>query len=304
MLVPLDGSAFAEHALPLALGLARRAGEPLDLLLVHALYAFADPACAWAPYDPAADAARRRQEQAYLGSVAGRLGALAPVRVTTAVADGLVADAILGRAAAGGAGLLVMTTHCRGALGRAFFGSVADEVVRRSPTPVLLVRPHDLLADLSREPAVRRVLLALDGSAEAEQALKPAVWLSRLTGAELLLLHAVAGPRSPGHAACAGLAVATGRSWEERQAEEALAYLDGLARPLRREGLEVRARVAAGRDAAAVILDEARDQGCDLIALATHGHGGLKRLLLGSVADGVARGAATPVLLCRPAVSS
>jgi nucleotide-binding universal stress UspA family protein len=136
LLVPLDGSAFAEQALPLALGLARRAAASLDLVLVHALYAFRDPACSWGPYDPASGAALKRQEQAYLDFVARRLGELAPVPVTSAVADGLVADAILGRAEARGAGLLVMTTHGRGALSRAFFG-----VVCGAAAPVLLCRP-------------------------------------------------------------------------------------------------------------------------------------------------------------------
>lgn len=51
---------------------------------------------------------------------------------------------------------------------------------------------------------------------------------------------------------------------------------------------------------ATAILDEASTSGCDLIAIATHGRGGLKRLLVGSVADKVLRGAITPVLVYRP----
>jgi nucleotide-binding universal stress UspA family protein len=81
---------------------------------------------------------------------------------------------------------------------------------------------------------------------------------------------------------------------------EMRAYLEGVARPLREQGLTVRTRaVAEGRPAAA-ILAEAEAQPCDLIALATHGRRGLSRLFLGSVADKVVRGAAASVLLCRP----
>jgi nucleotide-binding universal stress UspA family protein len=64
--------------------------------------------------------------------------------------------------------------------------------------------------------------------------------------------------------------------------------------------LSVQTRVVVARHAAEAILGEAESQANNLIALATHGRGGLKRLLLGSVADKIVRGAASPVLVCRP----
>ena len=66
ILVPLDGSTFAEHALPWAREVAHRAGADLDLVRVHGLYALRDPAASWCPYDPAQDAACREEEEAYL----------------------------------------------------------------------------------------------------------------------------------------------------------------------------------------------------------------------------------------------
>ncbi len=89
----------------------------------------------------------------------------------------------------------------------------------------------------------------------------------------------------------------TGGLPEKAQAE---AYLERVAGRLREQGLQVRTRVAVARHAAEAILEEAEAQASNLIALATHGRGGFKRLLLGSVADKLVRGASSPVLIYRP----
>jgi nucleotide-binding universal stress UspA family protein len=84
---------------------------------------------------------------------------------------------------------------------------------------------------------------------------------------------------------------------EKTQAE---AYLECIAGKIRETGLQVRTRGVVARHAAEAILEEAAAQASSLIALATHGRGGFKRLLLGSVADQLIRGAASPVLVYRP----
>jgi nucleotide-binding universal stress UspA family protein len=86
-----------------------------------------------------------------------------------------------------------------------------------------------------------------------------------------------------------------------RQVEaEARQYLERAAGPLRARGLPVQTEVVINRPAPLAILDVARARAVDLIALETHGRGGLARLVLGSVADKVLRGASTPVLVYRP----
>src|SRR5262245_65930321 len=105
LVVPLDGSPFAEQALPWALAIARRSGASLGLVRAHVLYALQEPSAAWGPYDPAADAACQRQEQEYLDGTARRLTATARVAIDSAVLQGLPADAILGRVDAGQASL-------------------------------------------------------------------------------------------------------------------------------------------------------------------------------------------------------
>jgi nucleotide-binding universal stress UspA family protein len=282
ILVPLDGSSFAEQALPWALSIARRARASIDLVRGHVLYALLEPACNWVPYDPAMDAERRDEERCYLDSTAKRLAAVAPVATSTAVVLGLEADGILDYLGAGNADLVVMTTHGRGPLGRFIFGSMADRVVRRSTTPVLLIHPREPAPGLLPEPVVHRVLIPLDGSALAEQVLGPAIDLVQVLETPCELLRVI----EPAAA-------------EEEQ--EAEAYLRSLADRIRKRGLKVATRVVAGRNAAGGILAEAR--GDDVIALATHGRGGIGRILLGSVADRVIRTAACPVLVYRPALA-
>jgi nucleotide-binding universal stress UspA family protein len=180
-----------------------------------------------------------------------------------------------------------MTTHGRGPVSRFFLGSVADELLRRSPVPLLLTRSHERAPALIPEPVLRNVLIPLDGSALAEQVLGPALDLARLMASRCTLLRVVeAGP--PPH----------GRT--EQAVAEAGAYLEHLAGWVREPALPVEARVVVAPHAAAAIIQEAQAQGSDLIALATHGRGGVRRMLLGSVADKVIRATTTPVLVYRP----
>ncbi len=143
ILVPLDGSKFAEQALPLALSIANRAGASVEVVLVHVLYALQQPECSWLPFDPTEDAIFKAHEQAYLDAVVKRLQKNASVPVAGALACGVIVDGILERARSKAADLIVMTTHGRGSLSRFWLGSVALEVVLEATAPVLLVHPHE-----------------------------------------------------------------------------------------------------------------------------------------------------------------
>ena len=81
---------------------------------------------------------------------------------------------------------------------------------------------------------------------------------------------------------------------------EAREYLEQVAEGLRGKSLRVQTHVVIDRPAAAAVLEEVQTHAMNLIALATHGRGGLSRLFLGSVADKVIRGTSVAVLVCRP----
>jgi nucleotide-binding universal stress UspA family protein len=289
LLVPLDRSPLAEQALPWALSIARRANARMDLVQVHALYALEDPTAGWLPFDPDCDAQRKQDEQLYLDATARWLTSVSPVRVTASVLHGsavlpeTVANSILQRASAGKVDLIVMATHGRGPIDRFFLGSVADELIRRAGVPVLLVRPGETPLRLSPEPLLENVLVPLDGSALAEQALGPALDLACLMEAPCTLLHVVE---------------ASDRGGEPVPEVKARAYLADTIRRLGQRPVRVEGLTVMGRGVAEAILRQAQVN--DVIALATHGRGGVRRMLLGSVADKVIRGASTPVLVYKP----
>jgi nucleotide-binding universal stress UspA family protein len=281
LLVPLDGSPFGEQALPLAQEIARRSGAAVEVAHVHD--PVADRLLTYYTLDPRV----KESERAYLRSQAGPPAALPGGSATSALLNGPVVDALREHAAAIHADLVVMTTHGRGPLSRFWLGSVADQLVRHLSIPILLVRPRDAPPDPQGEkPVLRRVLVPLDGSALAEQILEPALALVELMGAKCCLFRVVEPVGKP--------------ATLNRRQEDARAYLEQVAQPYQARSLPVHTRVAVHSHPAAAILDEAQALRIDLIALATHGRGGLKRLLLGSVADKVLRGASIPVLVRRP----
>jgi nucleotide-binding universal stress UspA family protein len=312
ILVPLDGSPFGEHALPLALGLARRSGAAVQLVHVAAPV---EIAYTESLFITEADLAERIQARlrAYLDAVAQRAEAAAGVRVTPVLLEGGITEQIRRRAAELPADLVVMTTHGRGPLGRFWLGSVADELLRRLAVPLLLVRPHAGEPDLAAEPPLEHLLVPLDGSELAERMLEPAVALGRLTAADYTLLRVIKPvlPVAPGLGGVAGLTLddkAQGllertRAVHRQLCREAQSYLDRVAGGLEARGLRVRTRVAVEEQPAVAILNEAVPPGVDAVALETHGRRGLSRLLLGSVADKVIRGAAVPVLVHRPSAA-
>lgn len=302
IMVPLDGSPLGEYALPLALGLARSSGATVDF--VHVCTSLGPNVFGGELDAPVLGESRHEQmherARAYLNQLAGSLSTRWEVVITATVLDGRAADRLCDHALASGADLVVMTTHGYGSLARAWMGSVADKLVRRLPMPVLLARPHEEALDLLEEVHERvfeHVLIPLDGSALAEEILDPALALGALMDARYTLMQAIEVPML-GYAPAAQVAGLDERVVEQWRAE-VRAYLDRVAERLRARGLEVHTHVALAPPALAII-DYAREHAADLIALSTHGRGGLARLILGSVADKVVRGADVPVLIQRP----
>ncbi|MGQ9731672.1 MAG: universal stress protein [Candidatus Zipacnadales bacterium] len=134
------------------------------------------------------------------------------------------------------------------------------------------------------------VLVPLDTSELAEQALPHAIELARRFGAEVELLTVI--PASLDNTLSPGI---TADEWDPRQLE-AEEYLEAIAGRLAAEGITVRSEVRRG-DVAEEIIDHATH--CDLIVMCTHGRSGLGRWVYGSIADRTLRYATVPVLLVR-----
>jgi nucleotide-binding universal stress UspA family protein len=304
ILVPLDGSSFGEHAIPLAINLARRAGAKLHLVHVH--QAVPPATVAGVTVMDAIDTHLRQDEQAYLTDVVRRLGDRATARTSTALLDGDVTPALKDHASRIGADLVVMSTHGRGAFGRFWLGSVADELLREMPRPILLVRPHEGKPDFHREPVLQNILVPLDGSELAERVLPSAMALAELFDGTLSLLRIVQPVIRPSYLhEGSGVMGLTHSLLEEVQSlqcqrrDDAQVYLDRIAERVAGKGCRVRTRVIIDEQPAIGILVEAQSSHADLIAMETHGRRGLSRLFLGSVADKVVRSGVVPVLLHR-----
>jgi nucleotide-binding universal stress UspA family protein len=307
VLVPLDGSTFGEHALPLALSLARRAGAKLIVAHVHTPLANIYAEGAYFPNDDL-DVHNRAEKRAYLDSVVKRLASASEVSVTPTMLDGEIAASIKEHSAKAGVDLVVMTTHGRGPLARFWLGSVADKLIRQLPVPLLLVHPGATAPDLGIEPVLKNILVPLDGSPLAERILGPATALGGLMGAKYTLLRVMMPMRAtrfePEGSSVTQVADSILRHLEEIQAglnKEAQTYLGGVAEKLRSRSLLVQTKVSIEEYPAEVILKEASSSSASLIALETHGRGGFSRLMLGSVADKVLRGSSVPVLVHHPA---
>ncbi len=164
---------------------------------------------------------------------------------------------------------------------------------------MLLVRPKEGPPDLAADPAPRRILIPLDESPFGERIIPLAVAVATLSGAETRLLRVVP-PVLTSSGGRRGELGADSPTVADQLRAEASCYLAGLA--ARTSGLSAAATHAAvGWPPAVAILADADANGIDLIALETRGRSGLAKVLLGSVADKVVRGAAVPVLLQRPA---
>jgi nucleotide-binding universal stress UspA family protein len=291
ILVPLDGSSFAEHALPLALGLAQAAGARLCLVTVHGLSAS----------DELREVVRESHfrttiasaGEAYLHAVARRIKEVAGIEAEVELLRGVSVRTLTAFIRRERIDLVVMSTHGRGGLGRAWLGSVAQSLIRQVALPILLVRPGGEGAVDLRPQQIRRVLVALDGSPAAESALRAAQEICELEGAESVLLRVVVPPM---HAISPSI-VHTARylhDYIEAGRREGQGYLTSIGAEL---GGGPRQEVVVDHHPARAILRSADETGADLIALGTSGAGTLGRMFVGSVADSVVRGSTLPVLV-------
>jgi nucleotide-binding universal stress UspA family protein len=302
ILVPLDGSPTSEGALPLALAIAHATGASVELVHVHELAPLAGMAPA---FDTALDVDEARQMREPIAALAERLTLAHGVAVSTTLLIGPVIPTIEQHAVDRQTRLIVMTTHGRGGLSRAWLGSVADRLIRARPAPVLLVRPDSDRPQQAKWPPTR-VLVPLDSTPLSEAVFAPLAELVGPDGTEFVLLRVVESfpPLEP----FPDVATMVDRSGTQAALDAANAELvkaaegdlEGTAERLRRSGMRVRTHVAVDSSAARAVLEYANETGVDLIALTTHGRGALARAFMGSVADKVMRGATMPVLIVPP----
>lgn len=297
ILIPLDGSVLSEQAVPLGVSIARHLGREVMLLRVvpppaH-VYSFARDTqyTARELIDPL-----HLDAEQYLAGVVEQVED-AGVTVRSHVIEGHTAHSVVEMAQRHGAGYIVMTTHGRSGPARWALGSTADRVLQLTECPLILFRPHATRAlDLTDLPVYDRIVVPLDGSPTAEQALPYARELATAYGAQLLLFRVLLHPppHLPEPQASAVLS-----AYQQTVGREAREYLVDLMIQLTADNINVDFDVGI-EPVADAILTFARDTEADLIAMTSHAREGLSRTVLGSVTDRIVRAGQVPVLITKP----
>jgi nucleotide-binding universal stress UspA family protein len=295
IMVPVDGSAFSREAVFQGLRLARKNSAQLRLVRVASI-----PGGMGAPERLSLENAARMSERdamlTQLYRLAAECRANSLVDVTATVEDGPVADALRGHALRHEVDLIVMATHARRGMARVWLGSVADRLIRETGLPVLIVRPPSLATELIDGSCYKRIIVPLDGSSLAERSLPPALAFAELEHAELTLLRIVPVAKN----IPAGELHATIGPARARDVEEAERYLAGMRVNLASRQVRIRSTVVVAEDVPGAITGFAQANDGDLIAIATHGRGGIARAVLGSVADRVMSEGVLSALVIHP----
>jgi nucleotide-binding universal stress UspA family protein len=278
LLVPLDGSALADAAMPHATHLARRLGAAVTLLRVH---------------DPDLDSAIMRCERLGLEQRATSAGA-SGVSVTAEYRPGRPANVILACAKERHVSLIVCTTHGAGGWAPRWLGGVSHAVIREASCPVLALSE----AAAARTPGARRILVLLDGSEASTLVIPDVVELARSLDADIELFQVVA-PTWLGEVIFGPAGAEADRFGVDALATQAKHRLDRTAAQLRHDGLVVTTTVCVHLNPVRAILQRIDESDADIVAAATFSRGAA-RLVFGSIADAVMRTGGRPTLI-RPA---
>lgn len=282
--MPLDGSPLAEYALPYARYMGHYFKLPVRVLSCMAGMPGPQPGTV------------KLQDliRGYLERVSEPLRG-AGLAVSTLLSPAEAATGIVDEVDQHAGTLLVMSAHGRTGIRRWALGSVTDRVLRASRSAMLIVRSDGEAAPA--EVKLATIVVPLDGSELAEQALAPAILLARKAGLGLILLRVLSSEiqsylQDPSFAgAWRDMAEETEANGEE--------YLQTVTARVRGEGVDrVQSKLLHGAPAE-IIVDFVRDTPGCMVAMTTHGRSGIGRWVVGSVAERVARHSPRPVLLLR-----
>jgi len=293
LLVPLDGSHLAETVLPTVQRLAP--AWDATVLLLHVIERGA----------PAAVHGERHlttiaEADPYLEDLADTLRSRG-IKVEThahPAPEGDVARSIVAHSAEEQADLIVLCTHGRGSMRDLLFGRIAQQVLRRGSTPVLLIRLP--VHSSGPQPEPHMVLVPLDGTAAAEAAIPPASAFARVFCASLHLVVVVPTQETlRGDRLAVGTLLPAGTRAElDLESLDAETYLSALAGRLSTGPVPVTTEVCRG-DVASVLVERATVPQVSLVAIATHGRAGLQAVWGGSVAAQLLARTQAPILLLR-----
>lgn len=294
LLIALDGSKQSETVLPIALTVASRCDYQPILLSVWETGAEEPPESA---LHRVAELTERGTEylRAYLHTLAPRLDQMGLTSTLEARA-GHPAVEIIGAAQDREADMIAMCTHGRRAVPGGRRGSVADKVLRGSPVPVLAVGPRTIPPEGAQPVRLRRILVPLDGSPEAEEALPLAIDLAHGLHAEIELVRVVTP--ATGHYA-EELPGGYERELDRPRQTVARKYLDAARGAYNDKVISTHTEIGFPIPAIADFVERSH---IDLVVMTSHSRCAARAWTLGGVADSLIDGP-VPVLIVRPATA-
>jgi len=297
IMVPTDGSGFDREAIRVALRMAERSDAKVRLVRVLAGGTFFGLEGAAEATSAAAELVHSDRDKALseLYTLAAECRTTSKAEISVDLHAGPVADVLEGYARRHHVDLIVISTHGRSGISRLSLGSVTDSLIRHTTVPVLVVKPPTSYLNPQVSEAFKRIVVPLDGSTLAEQILPRVLKLAKLEEAEIILLQVLI-PQSYSQKEI----VDPSLPWWDKDVSLARAYLFRIAARLRRNGVAVTTDIVIGENVAHAIGDFASREKADLIAIATHGRGGLARMLRGSVADAVMHSGRMSMLVLKP----
>lgn len=297
ILVPVDGSESAEKAITLAFRLARE--HAAEIVFCHAIdyagiaaetamAAGVDLAGTFATLDESAKellmAARSRALSANIQSTAYKLEG----RSVTSIASFAVEQRV---------DAIVMGTRGLGGFPHLLLGSTAEGILRTATVPVFVVHADSHVASLDAKLGFSSIAVAVDDSEPADAAAAFATELAAASGGKMTFISVIDSDalydqisRYGGYGA-----VAIQSEWEV----ETQYLVDAAARRSKSAGVTATETVVAFGDPGEQLLSRIGSSNADLVAIGTHGRRGLRRLLLGSVAEAIVRKCKTPVVVIR-----
>ena len=286
ILVPLDGSEFSEKVLPHVETLAKRSGAEVILLRVVP-FTWPDEFLHVREMGNKLD----KEASDYLFAINAQLGGKG-IKGECCVQEGSVPEVICDFAREKGVDLITMTTHGRGGVKRWALGSVADKVIQTSPVHVFLCR----ISEKEMAPThYNNILIPVDGSNFSEGTFPQVKYLMELFESKVWFLYVVDTYLAESFTVIKNSIMGKEKALKGKIKD----YFANFEKGLKKTGTTNYEIVVREGLPAETISDFAEELEIDLIAMSTHGRGGVARWALGSVTDKVVQISSNPVLLVR-----
>jgi nucleotide-binding universal stress UspA family protein len=298
VLFPTDFSELADHALPYAIKMAKI--FKAELVMLHAVTLYEHD-----PNDPehhfpslkkyCADV--QKLADADLQVCIEKMGDIG-VAVTQKVIQGISPHAAILEyiKATGDVSLIVMSTHGRSGLKHVLLGSVSENVIRYAPCPVLVVKQpeHEFIDPATGEVHIGKILFPVDFSKESIEPLELLKDMAQLTGAEVIVFHAIDVEIPPVYYTSGLTSILQLDPKLNERVKRKMQTVIG--KPLK--GLRLRYEIGEGR-AMHLIRSLAADEKVDLIIMGSTGSHGIGDFLFGSTTARVIQKAVCPVLVVK-----